>query len=51
MDSKPMFEAIQKSKISGTSSADTRISADGSDQTENSPILDGMNTGTSKQAV
>lgn len=51
MDSKPMFEAIQKSKISGTSSADTRISADGSDQTENSPILDGMNTETSKQAV
>ena len=51
MDSKDMFEAIQKSKISETSSSDTRISADGSDQTGNSPILDGMNTSNSKQVI
>ena len=51
IDSKDMFEAIQKSKISETSSADTRISADSSDQVKNSPILDGMNTENSKQAV
>lgn len=43
LDSKDMFEAIQKSKISEKTSADTRISADSSDQTENSPILDGLN--------
>lgn len=51
IDSKDTFEAIQKSKISETSSADTRISADSSDQVQNSPILDGMNTENSKQAV
>lgn len=51
IDSKDTFEAIQKSKISETSSADTRISADSSDQVKNSPILDGMNTENSKQAV
>ncbi len=51
MDSKDMFEAIQKSKISDTSSSDTRISADGSDQTPNSPILDGMNTSSSKTVI
>lgn len=57
LDSKDMIEAIQKSLISGgsnqsTSGTDnTRISADNSDQRENSPILDGMNTSRSKQAV
>lgn len=50
-DSKDMFEAIQKSKISETSSSDTRISSDGSDQTGNSPILDGINTSNSKQVI
>lgn len=47
VDSKDMFEAIQKSKISNNSVSDTRISADDSDQVENSPILDGMNTSNS----
>lgn len=51
MDSKDMFEAIQKSKISNNSSGDTRISADGSDQAENSPIFDGMNTANNKTVI
>lgn len=41
-DSKEMFEAIQKSKVSDTSEKDKRLSADNSDQIGNSPILDGM---------
>ena len=51
LDSKEMIEAIQKSALPSESSeepADTRISADNSDQTENSPILDGMNTEQNK---
>lgn len=39
MDSKEMFEAIQRSKITEKKSEDTRISADNFDQIENSPIL------------
>lgn len=51
IDSKDTFEAIQKSKISNVSSDDTRISADSSDQIENSPILDGMNTSNNKMVM
>ena len=51
LDSKEMIEAIQKSALPSEPAeepADTRISADNSDQTENSPILDGMNTEQNK---
>jgi len=51
LDSKEMIEAIQKSALPSEAAeepADTRISADNSDQTENSPILDGMNTEQNK---
>lgn len=54
LDSKPMFDALQKKMVdSGSVTAEKNFNAssDTQNQIENSPILDGLNTSTNKQAV
>lgn len=50
-DSKEMIEAIQKSIVSQEEITDKRSQADSSDQVENSPLIDGMNTSTTRITV
>lgn len=50
-DSKEMIEAIQKSLITQNTDTDNRIQSDSSDQTENSPLIDGMNTNNARIMV
>lgn len=54
LDSEDMFKALQKNMV-GSGSTETEdefnTSSDTQNQTENSPILDGLNTNVNKQAV